>query len=70
MTNEDKNMYMNDQAVGAVMMALQKSLMEQSDIVPVLKGFQFRLSEAGLVVMSPPLVRADNDTTTETAEDA
>ncbi len=70
MTNEDKNMYMNDQAVGAVMMALQKSLMEQSDIVPVLKGFQFRLSEAGLVVMNPPLVRADNDTTTETTEDA
>lgn len=70
MTNENKNMYMNDQAVGAVMMALQKSLMEQSDIVPVLKSFKFRLSEAGLVVMNPPLVKADNDTTTETGEDA
>lgn len=58
MNNEEKNMYMNDQAVGAVMMALQKSLMEQSDIVPVLKGFKFRLSDAGLVVMNPPLVKA------------
>ena len=56
--SEEKNMYMNDQAVGAVMMALQKSLMEQTDIVPVLKGFKFRLSEAGLVVMNPPLVKA------------
>jgi len=62
MTNEDKNMFMNDQAVGAVMMALQKSLMEQSDIVPVLKGFKFRLSESGLVVLNPPLVKASVDT--------
>jgi tRNA1(Val) A37 N6-methylase TrmN6 len=70
MNNKDKSMYMNDQAVGAVMMALQKSLMEQSDIVPVLKGFKFRLSEAGLVVMNPPLVKADQTDTEETQEDA
>ena len=31
-------MKLSDQAVGAIMMALQRSLMEQSDIVPVLKG--------------------------------
>ena len=60
--SEEKNMFMNDQAVGAVMMALQKSLMEQSDIVPVLKGFKFRLSESGLVVLNPPLVKANVDT--------
>ena len=64
--SEENNMYMNDQAVGAVMMALQKSLMEQSDIVPVLKGFKFRLSEAGLVVMNPPLVKAEQAETEET----
>ena len=68
--SEEKNMFMNDQAVGAVMMALQKSLMEQSDIVPVLKGFKFRLSEQGLVVLNPPLVKADQSTTEETQEDA
>jgi hypothetical protein len=66
--SEEKNMFMNDQAVGAVMMALQKSLMEQSDIVPVLKGFKFRLSEAGLVVINPPLVKAEQAETEE--EDA
>ena len=31
---------LSDQALGAIMMALQKSLMEQSDIVPVLKAFE------------------------------
>ncbi len=67
--SKDKNMFMNDQAVGAVMMALQKSLMEQSDIVPVLKGFKFRLSEAGLVVLNPPLVKVD-DSEGEADEDA
>ena len=34
-------MILSDQALGAVMMALQKSLLEQSDIVPVLKNFNF-----------------------------
>tara|TARA_R100000234_G_scaffold117554_1_gene96225 strand:- start:518 stop:697 length:180 start_codon:yes stop_codon:yes gene_type:complete len=52
---------MSDQALGALMMALQRSLMEQSDIVPVLKGFKFRLSEQGLVVINPPLVKLKED---------
>ena len=50
-------MNFSDQAVGALMMALQKSLLEQSDIVPVLKGFRFKLSDQGLVVMNPPIVK-------------
>jgi len=52
-------MNLSDQAVGAVMMALQKSLMEQSDIVPTLKQFEFKQSEQGLVVMNPTLVKFD-----------
>jgi hypothetical protein len=59
---QDKNMSMSDQAVGAVMMALQKSLMEQSDIVPVLKGFKFRLSKQGLAVLNPPIVKFNEET--------
>ena len=59
--NEVKDMYLADQALGALMMALQKSLMEQSDIVPVLKGFKFRLSTEGLVVINPPLVKLNED---------
>ena len=55
-------MKLSDQSVGAVMMALQKSLMEQSDIVPVLKEFKFKLSEEGVVVLNPPLVKLDEET--------
>ena len=52
---------LSDQALGAVMMALQKSLMEQSDIVPVLKGFQFINAEEGLEILNPPIVRIPNN---------
>ncbi len=57
-------MQLSNQAVGALMMALQKSLMEQSDIVPVLKGFVLIESPDGLVVTNPPVVefnRPDDD---------
>tara|TARA_R100001463_G_scaffold100779_1_gene155241 strand:+ start:105 stop:290 length:186 start_codon:yes stop_codon:yes gene_type:complete len=47
-------MKLSDQALGAVMMALQKSLLEQSDIVPVLKEFDFVLEEEQLLVTNPP----------------
>jgi len=52
---------LSNQAVGAIMMALQKSLMEQTDIVPVLQGFQVQVDDAGqLVVMNPPTVEVKN----------
>jgi len=57
----EKEMNLSDQAVGAVMMALQKSLLEQSDIVPVLSGFRLRLSDVGLMVMNPPLVKLNEE---------
>ena len=44
------------------MMCLQKSLMEQSDIVPTLKEFKFRLSEEGLMILNPPLVKFNEET--------
>ena len=56
-------MTLSDQALGAVMMALQKSLMEQSDIVPDLKNFNFQITDAGeLTVSNPPVVKFDDDT--------
>tara|TARA_Y100000310_G_scaffold198438_1_gene198480 strand:- start:530 stop:757 length:228 start_codon:yes stop_codon:yes gene_type:complete len=58
-------MNLSDQAVGAVMMALQKSLMEQSDIVPTLKEFEFRNSEEGLMVMNPTIVKFGTDNNEE-----
>jgi flagellar assembly factor FliW len=56
-----QEMNLSDQAVGALMMALQKSLLEQSDIVPVLKNFKVKLSEEGLIVLNPPIVKFDED---------
>ena len=55
---------LSDEALGAVMMALQKSLLEQSDIVPVLKGFNFKVNEEKeLFVMNPPLVKLGDQNT-------
>ena len=53
---------LSKQALGALMMALQKSLLEQSDIVPVLEAFKFVNSPEGLVVLNPPLVKFNEET--------
>ena len=45
------------QALGSIMMALQECLLNQLDIVPILKGFKLAESEQGLVVLNPPTVR-------------
>lgn len=51
-------MKLSDQALSCIMVALQKSLMEQSDIVPVLKGFILAEvdveGEKQLMVTNPP----------------
>ena len=52
-------MKLSDQALGAVMMALQKSLLEQTDIVPVLNNFDFVSNGQELFVKNPPLVKFD-----------
>jgi|TARA_Y100000310_G_scaffold130303_1_gene129482 hypothetical protein len=49
-------MQLSDQAIGAIMMALQESLMHQSDIVPVFQGFELEDGDDGLVVKNPPTV--------------
>ena len=36
--------------------------MDQSDIIPVLKGFEFQINEKEeLVVMNPPILKMDED---------
>ncbi len=52
---------LSNQALGAVMMALQESLLNQIDIVPILKGFELSQGDEGLVVMNPPTVRVSNN---------
>ena len=52
---------LSTQALGAVMMALQESLLNELDIVPILKNFDLVETDDGLVVKNPPTVRfSDN----------
>jgi|TARA_R110000824_G_scaffold154841_8_gene327046 hypothetical protein len=54
-------MQLTDQALGALMLALQNSLMNQTDIVPVLKEFNFTETDNGLIVDNPPVVDLSGD---------
>ncbi len=59
--NSGDSLKLSNQALGAVMMALQESLLNEMDIVPILKGFELIESENGLIVTNPPTVRVSND---------
>ena len=51
-------MKLSNQAMGALMMALQKYIMDQSDMTGLLKELDFSVDEnEQLVVENPPLVR-------------
>ena len=58
---ERQTLKLSNQALGAVMMALQESLLNEMDIVPILKGFELDHSEDGLIVVNPPTVRFSNE---------
>jgi hypothetical protein len=65
------NHKLSSQAIGAIMMALQKSLMDQSDIVPVLQSFKVQIDDAGqLVVVNPPVVKAKSNVTILTGDES
>ena len=55
-------MKLSKQAMGAIMMALQKSMLEQADIVPILEKFNFRMDEEEcLEILNPPNFKIGND---------
>tara|TARA_R100001129_G_scaffold62285_1_gene42459 strand:+ start:643 stop:849 length:207 start_codon:yes stop_codon:yes gene_type:complete len=59
-------MHLSNQAMGAIMMALQESLLNELDIVPILQGFKLSETDDGLVVENPPTVRvSDSSAITE-----
>ncbi len=61
-------MKLSNQAIGAIMMALQKSLMEQSDIVPELQAMNLvQMDNGELIVEIPPIVQAPGVQTEEIA---
>ena len=62
-------MQLSDQALGALMLALQNSLLNQTDIVPVLKEFDFTETSTGLVVENPPVVDLTTSENNDSNED-
>lgn len=55
-------MNLSDQAVGAIMMALQKAIMNQEDITAILRGFILAFdNDDNLVVINPPTVEAPEE---------
>lgn len=58
MSTEVQTTQLSDQALAAIMMALQNSLLNQTDIVPVLKGLKLTVHPTeGVIVMNPPILR-------------
>ena len=49
-------MKLSNQAIGAIMLALQKGIMEQTDITQLLQDFEIVEAVEGLVVENPPVV--------------
>ena len=58
---DTQKLKLSNQALGAVMMALQESLLNQLDIVPILRGFDLAEGDEGLVVLNPPTVRFSDE---------
>tara|TARA_B100000085_G_C18268543_1_gene401103 strand:- start:16 stop:210 length:195 start_codon:yes stop_codon:yes gene_type:complete len=53
-------MKLSNQASGALLMALQKCLMEQSDITGILQDMDFQVDDVGeLIVSNPPVFHAE-----------
>ena len=58
MSTEVQTTNLSDQALGAIMIALQNSLLHQTDIVPILKQLKLTVHPTeGLIVINPPILR-------------
>jgi len=58
--SDTKKFKLSNQAVASLMLALQRSLLEQSDIVPVLEAWELVDTPNGLVVGNPPVIHDAN----------
>ena len=59
--NKTNTLNLSNQALGSIMMALQESLLNEIDIVPILRGSKLVETKDGLIVTNPPTVRVSND---------
>jgi hypothetical protein len=56
-----KHAQLSDQAMGTLMMCLQKCLLEQSDITEILKNLKFVSGEGKLYISNPPVVKFNDE---------
>lgn len=67
MNDEENVMHFSPQAVGAIMMAVQKGMLaaaedrprEECDISSILANFQLRKTMSGIMVLNPPTLNFD-----------
>ena len=52
---------LSNQAIGALMMAVQKGIMDECDITELLKEFKLFDSADGLVVENPPVLHFEEN---------
>jgi hypothetical protein len=58
----ENKMTLSNQAIGSIMMALQKAILNQEDITGILRGFDFNSDDNNeLIVNNPPTVSAPED---------
>lgn len=58
-------MKLSVQAQGALMMALQKCILEQMDIKEILESFLLENTLDGLVVVNPPTFKVEEENTSQ-----
>ena len=51
---------LSNQACGAIMMALQKGIMEQTDITDIIKNFNVKLEGTELIITNPPSFKVND----------
>tara|TARA_Y100001938_G_C7816503_1_gene294468 strand:+ start:211 stop:411 length:201 start_codon:yes stop_codon:yes gene_type:complete len=60
---------LSNQGIGAIMMALQKGIMEEMDITQLLKDFVLLESVDGLIVDNPPVLNIPESNLVDTSQD-
>ena len=67
--NLDEKMNLSDEAIGALMMCLQKCLLEQRDVTDLLRNLKFVSAKGELFVLNPPIVKFDVEEIPETEQE-
>ena len=59
---KENKMKLSNQAIGAVMVTLQKCLAEQSDMVELLREWDLGVKDDEVVILNPPSYKVDKET--------